>query len=227
MPAFNGSHPYLPFQKQCSIGYHVSYIAKSMLEPSKEPPPDKNYNEQSQPSKRAILCMVSHRASKKLDECADLPAWASIPNWFSLRLSGTSCCLLVAYRSFHPFFPNYRHDIVDLQYSSSWPWSRPSIRHLACPSLPSPCYPGMFSWSSGWTCRTRQRRMVLDLERDIVCSSMSLWIRSQGPRGRWRRACEGKTCRRCRESRWSLGSGSCSGECQVECRDLLRALFVL
>jgi hypothetical protein len=31
-PAFNGSYPYLPFQKQRSIGYHVSYIANSMLE---------------------------------------------------------------------------------------------------------------------------------------------------------------------------------------------------
>ena len=55
------------------IMYHTLPTQCSRL-PSKEPPPDKCYNEQSQPSKRAILWMVSHGFSQRSDECADLPA---------------------------------------------------------------------------------------------------------------------------------------------------------
>jgi hypothetical protein len=55
------------------IMYHTLPTQCSRLL-SKEPPPDKCYNEQSQPSKRAILRMVSHKFSQRSDECADLPA---------------------------------------------------------------------------------------------------------------------------------------------------------
>jgi hypothetical protein len=65
MPAFNGPYLYLPLQNNAPLGimYHT-LPAQCWKVPSKEPPPDKDYNEQSQPSKRAILRMVSHKFSQ-------------------------------------------------------------------------------------------------------------------------------------------------------------------